>query len=83
MPPERGEHVAEGRLGLFAIPGGSPACSLHVLLRSSVHKVPEHYDGEANGVPLYQWANDFVNPPGNRSVWIDNVEDFALAPPLP
>jgi hypothetical protein len=41
------------------------------------------YELEANGVPLYQWTNDFVKPPGNRSVWIDNVEVFAPAPLLP
>ncbi len=38
------------------------------------------YTYEANGVPLHQWTNDFVKPPGNRSVWVDIVEDFVELP---
>lgn len=38
---------------------------------------PLFYVGEANGVPLYQWTDDFVH---NRPQWIDIVEDFV---PLP
>ena len=38
------------------------------------------YDLEVNGVPLVQWTNDFVKPPGNQSVWIDNVEAFVPFP---
>lgn len=35
------------------------------------------YTGEANGVPIYQWMDDFVNRnPG----WVDIVEDFVPAP---
>ena len=38
---------------------------------------PLFYVGTANGVPLYEWTDDFVK---NRSGWIDIVEDFV---PLP
>jgi hypothetical protein len=48
----------------------------HTALRSN----DRYYTYEANGVPLHQWTNDFVKPPGNRSVWVDIVEDFV---PLP
>jgi hypothetical protein len=35
------------------------------------------YTGEANGVPLHEWTEDFVNSgPG----WVDIVEDFVPAP---
>lgn len=35
------------------------------------------YDFDANGVPLYQWVDDFVSSdPG----WVDIVEDFVPAP---
>ncbi len=35
------------------------------------------YLGEANGVPLYQWTDDFINP---RPFWVDIVEDFVPIP---
>ena len=35
------------------------------------------YTAEADGVPLYEWTDDFVNDdPG----WVDIVEDFVPAP---
>ena len=33
--------------------------------------------GEANGVPVYEWTDDFVVP---RPTWIDIVEDFVPIP---
>ncbi len=38
---------------------------------------PTFYLGEADGVPLYQWMDDFLVP---RPFWVDIVEDFV---PLP
>ncbi len=35
------------------------------------------YVGEANGVPLYEWTDDFIVP---RPSWVDIVEDFVPAP---
>jgi hypothetical protein len=35
------------------------------------------YTGEANGVPLYQWTDDFVN---GDAGWVDIVEDFVPIP---
>jgi hypothetical protein len=56
-----------GNLGSFGCPG-----------------IDLFYELEANGeVPLYQWTNDFVKPPGNRSVWEDIVEGEVAPPPLP
>jgi hypothetical protein len=77
----------------FIVSGGNPLCSglvaySHTALQGSrpgsfpCNGVDLFYELEANGIPLRQWANDFVKPPGNRSVWIDNVEDFVPAPPL-
>jgi len=38
---------------------------------------PLFYVGEANGVPVYEWTDDFVVP---RPTWIDIVEDFVPVP---
>jgi len=38
---------------------------------------PTFYVGEADGVPLYQWTDDFLVP---RPFWIDIVEDFVPIP---
>jgi hypothetical protein len=35
------------------------------------------YTFEADGVPLYQWGDDFVN---EEPEWVDIVEDFVPAP---
>jgi hypothetical protein len=40
-------------------------------------QTPLLYDGEANGVPLYQWVDDFLVP---RPSWVDLVEDFVPGP---
>ena len=50
----------------------------HTALRSN----DRYYTYEANGVPLHQWTNDFVKPPGNRSVWVDLVEELRPGPLL-
>lgn len=44
MPSQPGDHIAEGWLALFTIPGGSPACSVDILSRRAIGKVPEHYE---------------------------------------
>jgi hypothetical protein len=54
-----------------------------VLTHTALGSNDRFYGLEADGVPLYQWTNDFVKPPGNRSVWIDIVEDFVQFPPAP
>jgi hypothetical protein len=38
---------------------------------------PTFYLGEANGVPLHEWTDDFVVP---RPFWVDLVEEFVPAP---
>lgn len=54
-------------------------------------QTPLYYFGTANGVPLYQWIDDLMNPPaagkgfgsrkGNaKTDWVDIVEDFQPAP---
>jgi hypothetical protein len=40
-------------------------------------QTPLLYDGEANGVPLYKWVDDFLVP---RPSWVDLVEDFVPGP---
>lgn len=40
-------------------------------------QTPLLYNGEANGVPLYQWIDDFLVP---RPFWVDLVEDFVPGP---
>jgi hypothetical protein len=40
-------------------------------------QTPLLYEGEANGVPLYQWVEDFLVP---RPSWVDLVEDFVTGP---
>ena len=44
----------------------------HTSLRGSLF-----YTGTANGVPLYEWMDDFLVP---RPFWVDIVEDFVPAP---
>ncbi len=41
-------------------------------------QTPLFYMGEANGVPLHEWTDDFLVP--RRPFWVDIVEDFV---PLP
>ncbi len=70
-----------GNLGSFGCPG-----------------IDLFFELEANGTPLYQWVNDFVNVNDDENrrergrgkeftdgvgAWIDIVEDFFPAPPLP
>jgi len=40
-------------------------------------QTPLFYVGEADGVPLYEWTDDFIN---GKPGWVDIVEDFV---PLP
>ena len=40
-------------------------------------QTPLFYLGEANGVPLYQWTDDFIN---RRRGWVDIVEDLVPVP---
>jgi hypothetical protein len=40
-------------------------------------QTPLLYAGEANGVPLFQWVDEFPVP---RPTWIDLVEDFVPGP---
>ncbi len=44
----------------------------------TVLQTPLFYMGEANGVPLHEWTDDFLVP--RRPFWVDIVEDFV---PLP
>jgi hypothetical protein len=38
------------------------------------------YTATANGVPLYEWTDDFVHSVRGRPGWVDIVEDFVPAP---
>ncbi len=78
----------------FIVSGGNPLCFglvayTHTALQGGNLQsfgcpgIDLFFDLDANGVPLYQWTNDFVKPRGRLSTWIDNVEDFFPAPPLP
>lgn len=40
-------------------------------------QTPLFYEGTANGVPLFQWLDDFLVP---RPFWVDIVEDFVSPP---
>ena len=40
-------------------------------------QTPLFYMGEANGVPLHEWTDDFLVP---RPFWVDIVEDFVPIP---
>jgi hypothetical protein len=40
-------------------------------------QLPTFYIGEADGVPLYEWMDDFLVP---RPFWVDIVEDFVPIP---
>jgi hypothetical protein len=40
-------------------------------------QTPLLYDGDANGVPLHEWVDDFLVP---RPSWVDLVEDFVPGP---
>jgi hypothetical protein len=42
-------------------------------------QLPTFYLGEANGVPLYEWTDQFVNKPFGFG-WVDIVEDFVPIP---
>ena len=38
---------------------------------------PTFHLGEADGVPLWEWTDDFVMA---RPIWVDIVEDFVPIP---
>jgi hypothetical protein len=38
------------------------------------------YDQTADGVPLNEWTGDFIEQPGQDSVWVDIVEEFDELP---
>jgi hypothetical protein len=63
----------------FIVSGGALPLGV-VFSHTALQSNDRFYGLEANGVPLYQWTNDFVKPPGNRSVWDDNVEAFVPFP---
>jgi hypothetical protein len=66
----------------FIVSGGALPLGV-VFSHTALQSNSRFYGLLANGVPLYQWTNDFVKPPGNRSVWNDIVEDFVQFPPAP
>jgi hypothetical protein len=66
----------------FIVSGGALPLGV-VFSHTALQSNDRFYGLLANGVPLYQWTNDFVKPPGNRSVWDDIVEDFVQFPPAP
>jgi hypothetical protein len=63
----------------FIVSGGALPLGV-VFSHTALQSNDRFYGLEANGVPLYQWTNDFVKPPGNQSVWDDNVEAFVPFP---
>lgn len=89
----------------FVVSGANPVCGglvaySHTALQGGnlgsfgCPGIDLFYDLEANGVPLYQWVNDFVEASGKKASgkgreftdgvgsWVDIVEEFAPAPPL-
>ncbi len=40
-------------------------------------QTPLFYIGDANGVPLHEWTDDFLVP---RPFWVDIVEDLVPVP---
>jgi hypothetical protein len=43
-------------------------------------QLPTFYLGEANGTPLYEWTDGFVNKSAKAPLWVDIVEDFVPIP---
>jgi hypothetical protein len=43
-------------------------------------QLPTFYLGEANGTPLHEWTDGFVNKSMRPPLWVDIVEDFVPIP---